>query len=56
MYDESSLTNCEMCGEVNAPSGLLGNRIHYSCRACGWWYSTTNDNFEHDVTLDIEGA
>jgi hypothetical protein len=41
-------TNCPMCGQINEPSGLLGRRIHYCCRACGWWYSIVNDCVETD--------
>jgi hypothetical protein len=43
-------TNCPMCGEINEPSGVLGARIHYCCRACGWWYSAIN---EVDIEVDV---
>jgi transposase-like protein len=30
---------CPACGTANAPIGTLGKLKHYTCRACGWWYS-----------------
>ncbi len=52
---DESLTNCPMCGTVNEASGLLGARIHYCCRSCGWWYDAINDCYEEsddDTTTD----
>jgi len=43
---DDATTNCPMCGHINEPSGLLGRRIQYCCRACGWWYSTLNESHE----------
>ena len=31
--------DCPQCAACNAPIGVLGSLIHYSCRMCGWDYS-----------------
>lgn len=37
---------CPMCSAENAPLGVLGQTVHYSCRMCGWEYSEEIDHEE----------
>lgn len=38
--DEQTVSaDCPICGTESEPLGLLGTRLHYSCRACGLMYS-----------------
>ena len=38
---ENEIRSCPMCNHDNAPMGIMGNLMHYSCRACGMAYSAT---------------
>lgn len=44
MDDENCF--CPMCEFDNEPIGQLGNKIHYTCRMCGFWYSENKQEQE----------
>jgi len=37
--EEPEAMDCPTCGTPNDQSGMLGRRLHFTCRACGMWYS-----------------
>lgn len=37
----SDISLCPMCEFDNLPLGILGSRLHYSCRVCGNEWSET---------------
>ena len=39
--DQPAMRECPACGHENAPIGALGRVLHFNCRACGSWYTTT---------------
>lgn len=39
--DGEFYTECPACGELNDAMGRLGDKWHYCCRACGFWYYST---------------
>ena len=39
-HDADDMTeHCPACDTANDPMGMVGTRVHYSCRDCGAWYS-----------------
>lgn len=39
---------CPMCDHENEPMGALGFKIHYRCRDCGFEYSETIEEENHE--------
>ena len=40
MQDEGEAISCPMCDGNDAQVlGILGYRVHFTCRACGWQFS-----------------
>ena len=48
--EDFSYSNCEMCGEVNAPTAEWAGRLRYCCRACGWWWSSARIERDEEPT------